>query len=277
MVLVFLGPADEQAAVAVQPGVARFDDPAPGAPAGGADLLSDLLAARTDVRRQLVVADQLADLGVVVGLVQADALRRSGVGLGSLDRDRVQRALQELVIVAVRAVVIEPDRDPRALAEDRAFRPLLALSVGFGPVFGPPNGALVIAPSAASNAQSMPTSSSYSSSPWRQISWNTPACSPLLKAPMRRTRRTDPRRVQRVPLHPGAQHQQDRVHRVAIRHPRVVATQRVKRRSRQQRLDPLPQPVRHPPTIIPTHHVAHHDLLIEWHKAGRSEDSTRST
>ena len=49
--------------------------------------------------------------------------------------------------------------------------------MGLGPVFGPPNGALVIAPSAASQAQSIPTTLSYSSSPCRQISWNTPACS----------------------------------------------------------------------------------------------------
>ena len=93
----------------------RFDDPASGAPAGCADLLGDLFAARTDVWRQLVVADQLADFGVVVGLVQADALRLLRGRLGTLDRDRVQRALQQLVVVAVRALMIEPDRDPRAL------------------------------------------------------------------------------------------------------------------------------------------------------------------
>jgi hypothetical protein len=34
---------------------------------------------------------------------------------------------------------------------------------------------LVIAPSAASHSQSIPTAVSYSSSPWRQISANTPA------------------------------------------------------------------------------------------------------
>ena len=72
--------------------------------------------------------------------------------------------------MAVGAVVREPDRDARTVGEDRAFRPFLALSVGFGPVASPPSGALVIAPSAANNAQSMPTFSSYSSSPWRQIS-----------------------------------------------------------------------------------------------------------
>jgi hypothetical protein len=156
--------------------MAGLYDPAPGFPAGNADLLGDLLAACTDVRRETVVRDGVAGFLIVVGL-QADALRLLCGRFGTLDRDRVERALQELVIVAVRTVVIEPDRDPRALRENRTLRPPLALSVGFGPVLGPPNGAFPIAPSAASHAQSIPTTSSYSNNPWRQISWKTPACS----------------------------------------------------------------------------------------------------
>jgi hypothetical protein len=115
VVFVFLGPADEDRAVAVQPGVAGLDDPAAGAPAWRADLLGDLLSAGTDVRRQVITTNQLADFGVVVGLVQADALRLVLSRLGALDRDRVQRAFQQLVIVVVRALVIEPNRDPSAL------------------------------------------------------------------------------------------------------------------------------------------------------------------
>ena len=143
MVLVFLRPADEDPAVTVEPAVAGLDDPASGAPAGSTDLLGDL-----------------ADFGVVVGPVKAEALRRFRRWLGALDRDRVERSLQELVVVGVRSLVVEPDRDALPLAEDRSLRPFLALSVGFGPVFGPPNGALVIAPSAASHDQSIPTASS---------------------------------------------------------------------------------------------------------------------
>jgi hypothetical protein len=165
VVLVLLGPADENAAVAVQPGVAGLDDPAACFPLGVVGLEVDLLAARADVRRELVVADQLADLSVVICLVQTDALRLLRGRCRSLDRDRVERALQQLVVVAVCAVVIEPDRDPRSLGEDRALRPPLALSVGFGPVLEPPSGALLIAPSADRNDQSMPTASSYSNRP----------------------------------------------------------------------------------------------------------------
>ena len=131
-----------------------------GAPAGRSDLVGDLFAAGADVRREFVVADELADVGVVVGLVEAEALGSFRGRLRPLDRDRVERALQEEVVVAVGARVVEPDRDALRLAEDRSLRPFLALSVGFGPVFAPPNGALVIAPSAASHDQSIPTTSS---------------------------------------------------------------------------------------------------------------------
>jgi hypothetical protein len=177
VILVLLGPSDENPTVAVQPGVAGLDDPAAGFPLGIVGLLLDLLAACADVRRELVITDQLTDGGVVIRLVQTDALRLLRRWWRSLDRDRVERALQQLVVVAVRAVVIEPDRDPRTLREDRTLRPPLARSVGFGPVLAPPSGALLIAPSPDRNDQAMPTTSSYSNSPWRQISWNTPACS----------------------------------------------------------------------------------------------------
>lgn len=118
MVLVLLGPADEYPAVAIQPGVAGLDDPAACFPLGVAGLQLDLLAACADVRREPVVANQLTDFSVVICPVQADALRMLGGRLRALDRDRVQRAFQQLVVVAVRAIVIEPDRDPRALRED---------------------------------------------------------------------------------------------------------------------------------------------------------------
>ena len=177
MVLVLLGPADEDPAVAVQPGVACLDDPAACFPLGVVGLQVDLLAASAYVRSQPVRSDGVADFLIVVSLIETDALRLLRGRLGALDRDRVERAFQQLVVVAVRALVIKPDGDPRTLRENRTLRPPLARSVGFGPVLAPPSGALLIAPSPDRNDQSMPTTSSYSSSPWRQISWNTPACS----------------------------------------------------------------------------------------------------
>ena len=124
---------------------------------GGAGLELDLVTARADVRRESVGAEQLERVGVVVGPVEADALRLLLGRGGPLERDRLERALQQLVVVALGALVIEPDRGSLPFAEERPFRPLPVLSVGFGPVFGPPKGALVIAPSAANQAQSIPT------------------------------------------------------------------------------------------------------------------------
>lgn len=135
----------------------------------------DLLAASADVRLEALRDDQLADVGVVVAAIQAQALRLVGGGDRPRDRKRGEGVLEQHLVVPVGAVVGQPDRDPRGLGQDRAFRPLLARSVGFGPVLGPPSGALVIAPSQDRNDQSIPILSSYSSSPWRQNSSNTPA------------------------------------------------------------------------------------------------------
>ena len=102
---------------------------------------------------------------VVLAAVQAQALRLIIGGDWTVDLGGGDRVVQQLHVMAVRALVREPDRDPCGVREDRALGPLLALSVGFGPVFEPPSGALVIAPSAARNDQSMPTVASYSNNP----------------------------------------------------------------------------------------------------------------
>jgi hypothetical protein len=160
VVLGLLGPADKQCAVAIHPGVAGLDDPASGAPGGVMDLGGQLLASGADVRDEVLGGGELSDHLEVIAAVQAQAL---GCGVGrdrAGDRDRGERRLEQLYVMTVGAVVRETDRDASALRERRALRPLLALSVGFGPVFSPPSGALVIAPSAASQSQSIPTSAS---------------------------------------------------------------------------------------------------------------------
>src|SRR5680860_397575 len=77
------------------------------------------------------------------------------------------------MVVAVGSGLGQADRHSGSFGKDRAFGPLLALSVGLGPVFSPPRGALVMAPSQERKLQSMPTSSSYSTRPCRQISAKT--------------------------------------------------------------------------------------------------------
>ena len=153
-------PAGEDAPEAVEPGVGALDDPAACAEAGLAlDRLRFLMAA-ADVGGERELLGELADLLVVVGGVEAEALRGLRGGLGPRDRDALKRVAGELVVVQVRARWRDPDRDALTLGEERSFRPFLALSVGFGPVSSPPNGALPSAPSIASHSHSIPCLSS---------------------------------------------------------------------------------------------------------------------
>lgn len=88
VVLVFLRPADEKRPVAVEPGVAGFDDPAACPPAGSAQLARDLLAAGSDVRGEAALDRELVHPGVVVAAVEAQRLRPLGARLWLFDRDR---------------------------------------------------------------------------------------------------------------------------------------------------------------------------------------------
>ena len=74
VVLGLLRPAHEQAAVAVQPGMAGLDHPASRPPTGRLQLLRDLLAAAADVGRKAVVVDEPAALRVVVAGIEAETL-----------------------------------------------------------------------------------------------------------------------------------------------------------------------------------------------------------
>lgn len=137
-----------------------LDDPAARPVAGLALELLGLLAAGADVRGEAELLGELVDLGVVVALVQAEPLWLLRGRLGPLDRDRLDRGAGELEVVQVRTRRRDPERDALTLGEEAPFRPLLALSVGFGPVSAPPSGALPSAPSIASQSHSIPCVSS---------------------------------------------------------------------------------------------------------------------
>jgi hypothetical protein len=149
-------PAGEDAAEAVEPGVGAFDDPAAGTEAGLASDRLRFLAAAADVRGERELLAELAHLVVVVAAIEVQPLRPLACGLGALDRDRLERGAAELEVVQVCARRRDPERDTLALGEERSFRPLLALSVGLGPVSSPPKGALPSAPSIANHSHSIP-------------------------------------------------------------------------------------------------------------------------
>ena len=93
VVLVLLGPADEDGAVAVQPGVCCLDDPPAGSPAGRAGFELDLLTAGADVRRVTVLDRQISHRRGVKAAIEAQALWMLRGRFGAFDRDAGQGRL----------------------------------------------------------------------------------------------------------------------------------------------------------------------------------------
>ena len=90
VVLWFLRPADQERAVAVEPGVTGLDDPASGAPAGRGAFQLDLVTAAADVRRVAATGREFVDPRIGVAAVETERLRIVDGRLGPLDRDRVE-------------------------------------------------------------------------------------------------------------------------------------------------------------------------------------------
>src|SRR5438034_5933779 len=78
VVLGFLRPADQECAVAVEPGVAGFDDPAPRAPSRSGSFELALIGAPADVGGVAAAGCEVVDPGVGVAAVQAEAVRLLG-------------------------------------------------------------------------------------------------------------------------------------------------------------------------------------------------------
>jgi hypothetical protein len=91
VVLGFLRPADQERAVAVEPGVAGLDDPAAGAPSRAAALQLELVAATSDVGGVATAGRERLNPWVGVAAVEAETVRMLAGRLGSIDRDRVER------------------------------------------------------------------------------------------------------------------------------------------------------------------------------------------
>jgi hypothetical protein len=78
VVLGFLRPADQECAVAVEPGVASLDDPAAGAPFRRASFELQLVAATADVGGVAAAGCELVDPRVGVAAVETQTLRMLG-------------------------------------------------------------------------------------------------------------------------------------------------------------------------------------------------------
>src|SRR6266487_747955 len=90
VVLGFLRPADQERAVAVEPGVAGLDHPTAGAPSRTAAFQFELVVAAADVGRVAAAGRELVDPWIGVAAVETQTLRVVGGRLGSIDRYRVE-------------------------------------------------------------------------------------------------------------------------------------------------------------------------------------------
>src|SRR5215204_103881 len=143
-----------------------------------------------------------------------------------------------------------PTGTPCASVSRLRFVPAFARSVGFGPVFFPPEWRLG---HRTIHGEPVPVDSLQTVVPQQTLSpelVEDAGVEPLPKAPVGRGARADTGGVQRVPLAPGPEHEEDTSHGVAIRNTRVVAAQRVLRARRQQRLQSCPERVWDRPTVV---------------------------
>jgi hypothetical protein len=74
----FLRPADQQGAVAVEPGVTGLDEPATGAPSRRGSFELELVVAATDVGGGAATGHKVVEPGIGVGTVETEGLRIRG-------------------------------------------------------------------------------------------------------------------------------------------------------------------------------------------------------
>ncbi len=140
IVLRLLAPPDQNPAKTVHPAMRTLHDPTPRFPTSPPLDLLGLLAAGLDVRREAEVRQDLSDLVLVIPLIQAQALRLLGAGLGALDGDALQGCRGQLHVVAVGPVHGQPDRDAVALDQQAALDALLGTVGGIFPGLFLPRG-----------------------------------------------------------------------------------------------------------------------------------------
>jgi hypothetical protein len=139
---------------------------------------------------------------------------------------------------------------PRASVRRLRLVPLLARSVGLGPVFSPAQGglghrAIQGEPPPVNALQLLVGEQARDPELLKH-----PGLGPLLKAAVGAGVLADARAIQGLPGAAGAQHKQDAVHRIPVLYPGTVAAQGVRFARRQQRFHRLPQLIGQAPMIV---------------------------
>ena len=128
--------------------------------------------------------------------------------------------------------------------------PVLARSVGLGPVFFPGQGRLGHRPVHRLPAPLDPVLLVVLHEPLLPKPPEDPSLRPALERPVGRAAVADAGGIQGIPLTAGAQHEEDRVHGAARIDRFAVAAQGMGLAGREQRLDAFPQFVRDAPAVI---------------------------
>src|SRR6476660_739126 len=131
-----LGPADQEGAESVEPGMGALPHPAPRL-GTGVTLGPGFLAPAAQVQREAEFRGQGTRLLVVEALIETEVLRLPAGRLWAPDRDGFERLTHELVVVAVGPVDHRPKGHAAAVGQQRALDPVLAavgrIAAGFFP------------------------------------------------------------------------------------------------------------------------------------------------
>src|SRR6476646_3083281 len=131
-----LGPADQDGAEAVEPGMGALHHPAPRL-GTGVTLGPGFLAPAAQVQREAEFRGQGTRLLIVEALIETEVLRLPAGRLWTPERDGFERLAHQLVIVAVGPVDHRPKGHAAAVGQQRALDPALAAVGRVGAGFSP--------------------------------------------------------------------------------------------------------------------------------------------
>src|SRR5690349_7030960 len=131
-----LGPADQDRAEAVEPGMRTLDHPTSRL-GPGVTLGPDLFTPAAQVEREAELFGQCTWLVVVKAFVETEMLGTVACWPGATHWDRRQGPAHQLMVVAVGAVDHRAERHAARIGQQRAFDPALASVGGIGAGFFP--------------------------------------------------------------------------------------------------------------------------------------------
>src|SRR5262245_36730757 len=146
IVAYFLVPTDQDASEAIHPTMRAFHHPAPCFETGFLLESLSFFPARTDVRSEAKLLQEIPDLVIVVAFIQAQALRRLRGRVWPLGSHTLKSLTRHFEVIAIRAVDGEPNWDALPVGEQAALGARFPAIGGILAHLFPPQGALWSSP-----------------------------------------------------------------------------------------------------------------------------------